>query len=315
VDAQTYRPGAVERGFSILILALLAFLSLPLAAQTGLPRPSAGAEPHFCSVVATRPGDNRPPTDAELLDAYNAQARLVRSLRIEAVMRATAAKGYGMGEKPREITVSLDFAQPEFLRVTGVIPFMSARGFELTSDGGEFHLLVPDHGKRLLIVGPFDAPVQLQDLPEQLHPQALTDALHWQEAQLQSGAAIGGQPNLRELKVTLPPGRKGPRTASITFDLVHREVESLKVYDATGHLTAETHYADWQEVGAPPGNSAKGCLPKHLQLLQPDQHYEISLLAYATTLNPQIPQSSFRLAAPAGISIVHLDESGNVLRH
>jgi hypothetical protein len=315
VDAPTYRPGVIERKVSILTLGLLAGFSLSLAAQTGLPRLNAGEEPHFCSVIVTRPGDNRAPTDAELLDAYNAQARLIHTLHMEAIMRASAAKGYGMGEKPREITISLDFAQPGFLRVTGVIPFISERGFELSSDGREFRLLVPDHGKRVLIVGPVDAPSQQRDQREDLRPQTLIDALGWQEARLRSGAPLEGQPNMRELKVTLPPGRKGPRSASITFDLVHREVESLRVYDATGNLTAETHYSDWQEVGAAPGNPPEGCLPKHLQLLQPDRHYEINLRAYATTLNPQIPQSSFRLEAPAGISTVHLDGAGNVLRH
>jgi len=231
------------------------------------------------------------------------------------MLRATAAKQYGMGDKAREVPVSLDFAQPSFLRVTGAIPFMSSRGFEFTSDGREFRLLAPDHGKRVLIVGPVDAPAQMQDQRQDLRPQPLIDALRWQEAQLRSGAAVKGQPNVRELEITLPPGHNGSRTGRIKFDLVHREIDSLAMYDAAGRLVSEVSYSDWQEVGASPGHPAEGCLPKHIRLVQPDQHYEISLRAYQTVLNPQIPRASFHLVAPRGIATVSLDESGKVLHH
>jgi hypothetical protein len=126
---------------------------------------------------------------------------------------------------------------------------------------------------------------------------------------------VKGQPNLRELEIVLPASRKGPRTGRIRFDLVHREIDSLAVYDATGRLVSEITYSDWQEVGVSPGHPAEGCLPKHIRLVQPDQHYEISLRAYQTQLNPQIPRASFHLIAPRGISTVSLDESGKVLHH
>jgi hypothetical protein len=298
----------------LIFLGLLGVASEQLAAQVGF-RLNAGTEPRFCSLVQPSPGNNRTPTDAEIVGAYNAQARMARSLHMEAMMRAAAATAYGMGDKAREIPVSIDFAQPDFLRVTGALPFVSSRGFEFTSDGREFRLLVPDHGKRILVVGPVDAPAQMQDQREDLRPQPLIDALRWQEGQLRSGAAANGQANIRELEITLPPSRKGPRTGRIRFDLVHREIDSLAVYDADGRLVSEISYSDWQEIGASPGHPAEACLPKHIRLVQPDRHYEISLRAYQTVLNPQIPRASFHLIAPKGISTVSLDESGKILHH
>lgn len=78
----------------------------------------------------------------------------------------------------------LSFLAPDFLRLTGEIPFSGRRSFDLASDGRELRLLVPDGKFMRFLVGPVDAPATSKNPRENLRPRPLVDALHWVAATL-----------------------------------------------------------------------------------------------------------------------------------
>jgi hypothetical protein len=143
------------------ILSCCAGYSL-LAAQASNTSATAGSTQLSCSLFDRQP--SRPGTvdPAVLIAAYNSQVHLIRSLYILALVRGKSGREYGIGDKPRELPLIIDFLKPNLLRMTGALSPMGSHGFEMTSDGKEFRLLIPEEGKQTYLVGPVDAPAHSQ---------------------------------------------------------------------------------------------------------------------------------------------------------
>lgn len=276
---------------------------LRLVAQEGFPPLDLNHQPRLCSLLNPRINQTNPIDDVALLNAYNRQTHLIRSLRLVAVVRGKAGAA-----KPREIPADIDFVQPDLIRVTGLAPLMGSRGFEMASDGRELRLLVPERGKKTFFVGSLDAPAQSQNAGENLRPQPLINAVRWQEGKLIAGARLQGarDSDLRELTVDLPHGLTGAHTAKIDFDLRHGQVDSITAYDLAGQMVSRANYSDWQEVASSASSPSQGCLPRRIEFVQPKEDFEISLQIYQIALNTEIPRSYFRPFPPRGIPVVPL---------
>ncbi|MGA2252435.1 hypothetical protein [Terracidiphilus sp.] len=301
---------------NLLFLSILICMGcLRLIAQAGVSPLDPSHQPRFCSLLNPRSNPAGRVDDSALINAYNLQAHLIRSLRLIAVVRGKAGKEYGVGERPRELPAVIDFVQPDLVHVTGGVPFLGSREFEMASDGHEFRLLVPQNGKKTFLVGPIDAPVKSQNARDDLRPEPLINALHWQEGRLIAGARLQGvhDANLRELKVDLLYSKAPGRTAKIEFDLLHGQVDSVETYDAAGQLVSKTSYSDWQEAANSASSPSQGCLPHRIEFLQPKQDYEVTLRVSHIALNPEIPRANFHPAPPRGIPVVHLDKSGRAI--
>jgi hypothetical protein len=301
---------------NILFLSFLITVGcLRLAAQPGVSPSNLSHQPRFCSLLDPQSTQANHVDDAALLSAYNRQAHLIRSLSLIAIVRGNAGKEFGVGVQPREIPAVIDFVQPDLVHVTGVVPFLGSRGFEMASDGRQLRLLVPRNGKKVFLVGPVDAPVESQNARDNLRPEPLINALRWQEGRLIAGARLQGvhDANLRELKVDLPSSKTPGRTAKIEFDLLHGQVDSVETYDAAGQLVSKTNYSDWQEAANSASGPSQGCLPHRIEFLQPQQDYAVSLRVSHIALNPEIPRANFHPTPPRGIPVVRLDKSGRAI--
>jgi hypothetical protein len=300
---------------AVFLSILICMCCLRLVAQVVPSHSSSNQEPRFCSLLDPQSNQAHGVDDVKLLNTYNRQAHLIRSLRLIAMVRGKAGKEYGVGVHPREIPAVIDFVQPNLVHVTGVVPFSGSRGFEMASDGHELRLLVPQNGKKTFLVGPIDAPVESQNARDNLRPESLINALHWQEGRLIAGTRLQGvhDANLRELKVDLPSSKAPGRTAKIEFDLLHGQVDSVETYDAAGQLVSKTNYSDWQEAADSASGPSQGCLPHRIEFLQPKQDYEVTLRVSYIALNPEIPRANFHPAPPRGIPVVRLDRSGRAI--
>jgi outer membrane lipoprotein-sorting protein len=273
----------------------------------------ASPEQSSCSLFNPLPKQTNANDSAVLLAAYNSQVHLIRSLHVAALVRGKSGKEYGIGDQSRELPAIIDLLKPNLLRMTGALSPTSSRGFEMTSDGIEFRLLVPEEGKKTFLVGPVDAPPHSQHPRENLRPQPLIDALSWEEAALRATAKSGpGRgTGTQTLEVDLPPDRSGPITGRIDFDLRGGVVDSLSTYDSSGRLVSELTYRDWRMMSVYPDGTPTGCFPRRIHLVRRDGDYEIELHITEIALNPQIPMSKFRSSPPRGIPIVHVDLLGN----
>ena len=284
---------------------------LRLVAQAGVSPLDLSHQPSFCSLLNPQLNQAHDVDDVKLLNTYNRQVHLIRSLHLIAMVRGKAGKEYGVGVYPRELPAIIDYVQPNLVHVTGMVPFSGSRGFEMASDGRELRLLVPVDGKKTFLVGPIDAPAQSPNARENLRPQPLINALRWQEGKLGAGSRWQGprDSSIRELTVDLPLGLTGAHTAKIDFDLLHGQVNSVATYDSAGELISKATYSDWQEVAISPSSPSQGCLPRRIEFVQAKQNFEFTLRVSQITLNPEIPRYDFRPSPPRGIPVLRLDSS------
>jgi hypothetical protein len=257
---------------------------------------------------------------AGLLSIYNAQARLVRSMKAVAIIRAT--RGPKFGDKAgisHPITGFFNFEQPALLRVTGVVPPMGRRAFDLSSDGREFHLLAPDHEMMKHYIGLVDVPpdmseIKVPEIGDMARPREILDALRWQEGTLRKSRETPEEGN-QVLEFDLPARGGKSITGKLLFDAKTGAISSLQIYDADDELISELFYADWQLVTDATGGSSEGCFPRRVRLVQPMEDVQLDFRFIELTLNPRIPRANFRLSPAPGTPVVRLSSAGAVKNH
>lgn len=273
--------------------------------------PASPVATHACSLPGlTTDGESL--GDTQLLAAYNAQADLVRSLQIYAVVRGEGGKEYGSGAKqPRGLSTTIQLQAPALMRMTGFVPFAESRAFDIASDGREFRLLVPVDREMRFLVGPVDAPANSPNPKENLRPQSLVDAFRWP-----NGTSLGITPaqpasrGVRVLGIQLLPLRGVPRKGEVEFDLRNGTVSSLSIYGPDEGLISQTRYMDWEQAPDQAGGGEMDCYPRRIVLVQAKQHFQLDVRVLQLNLNPPMAKALFVLKPPRGIPVVKLSLSG-----
>lgn len=269
----------------------------------------------FDSVVKTQfiAGESNEAFQSHLLETYNAQARLVRSLKAVAVVHAVRGPKFGArAGKSKEIAGFIDFEQPEWLHITGVVPPLGTRVFELASDGRKVQLLAPDHNTTKFFVGALDALPNGSDADDLTHPREFIEALRWQVGSLRKTAETQFSPAAPSatLDLNLPPRDEKSVEGKLQFDPRSGAVNSLQLFGADGELLTELRYTDWRTLGDAASGSPQSCFPRRVQLIQPVAGLEMDIQFLELTLNPRILKSTFHITAPRGVPVVHLNSRG-----
>ena len=248
---------------------------------------------------------------ARLLASYNAQSRLVRSLKTTAQVHVIRGPKFGKSAgKSKMMGAIMDFEQPAWLRATGVAPPGGVRVFDMASDGHEFRLLAPDHNKMTLFVGPAWSQPDFSAGSLNLRPQEFLDALRWGEGQLTlaQSAPVSPDKGIETLEIDLPPRGGKKVTGKLRFDLAKGTVSSLALYNAEGGLISDIHYADWRHMSQQSGQTDEGCFPRRVQVIHEAEDFQIDIRILEMTLNPVIERATFRISVPRGVPTVHVSE-------
>jgi hypothetical protein len=282
-----------------------------LRAQGQIPAAGLGnASDRSCSIPGLATHSHSMIQDAALVIAYTSQASLARSLEVTLIAHGEAGPEYkARSEESRPSPVMIEFRAPAFLRMTGVIPFSAQRAFDMSSDGRNFRLLVPDGKVMRFIVGPVDAPATSSNPRENLRPQPVIDALHWPIGKLRTGTGKGQaiEKGIREITLDLAPSSQaGERTAIVQFDVVHGVVTQLTEDDAAERTVTSIQYSDWQRIARESGGSDLSCFPKRIVVVQPRQDLRLEMKIISVTLNPPISPDKFRLMPPRGVVVTRL---------
>jgi hypothetical protein len=248
-----------------------------------------------------------------LLETYNAQSRLVRSLKTTAQVHIIRGPKFGKSAgKSKMMGAIMDFQQPAWLRATGLAPPGGVKLFDMASDGREFRLLAPDHNKMTLFVGPAWSQPDFTAGSLNLRPQEFLDALRWGEgklllalAQLPPGAAEKG---VETLKIELPSRGGKNVSGKVRFDLTKGTVSSLTIYNADGGLISDIHYGDWRLMSQQSGQTDEGCFPRRVQVIHEAEDFQIDIRFLEMTLNPPVDRARFRISVPHGVPTVHVTE-------
>jgi hypothetical protein len=266
-----------------------------------------------CSLLNRSPNVREAVDTGDLFRAYSAQVHLVRSLHMISSMRGIAGNEYRTGGETLALAAIVDLVQPNLIRITGVVPYQGSRAVELTSDGHQFGLLIPEGVNKVFLTGPIDAPPQSKNARENLRPRPFIEALRWEEGTLRTltGAEPADASDTRTLTVDVASTENTPsRKVDVVFDLNKGVINTLTAYDNSGAAIFEARYGDWRIATDPSSGVAVGCFARHIVLVEFQQDYQVDLRITDLTLNPAIPKSYFHPSPPHGIPIKHLDMAG-----
>jgi len=264
-----------------------------------------------CSLFPVAPPAHGQLSDADILTAYRSQASYIRSLEMTAMVRATGGAEYNAGKESASARPSpavIEFRSPASLRMTGVIPFAARRSYDVSSDGRELRLLVPDGKVMRFYIGSIDAPTVSANPRENLRPQPLIDALHWPQGRLarRSRAEHARQPT-RVIDLDLETSaQRDAKTAEVELDLERGIIVRLTLDDKLGRSITDVRYSDWQYLTQGGIGDARFCFPKRIDLVEPRQHLELQMKILSLALNPAIAPATFRLNPPHGVPVTRL---------
>jgi len=246
---------------------------------------------------------------ADLFRAYDSQVHLVRSLHILGSMSGAIS---GVAGKPLELAAIIDLVQPDMIRITGIVQYQGSRAVELTSDGHQFGLLVPEGGGKVFLAGPIDAPPNSTNPRENLRPRPFIEALRWEEGK---PGAMKADPKMaagsRVLTIDVASSEITPsRKVDVAFDLVRGVVDSLTAYDSAGKRIFQARYSDWRTGMDPSSGVPVECYARHIVLDELEQNYQVDLRITDLVLNAAIPKNYFRPSRPRGIPFKRLDMNG-----
>lgn len=304
-----------QRRIGNIALQSLLLVNLPIAitvwAQFPEPPSHVNRTPsNTCSLPGLAPDSERKWKSDELLAAYNSQAALIHSLEASMIVRAQSGLELSTRVQDSEPSAAtLNFVAPASLRVMGIVPFSGRRTFDLSSDGREFRLLVPDGKLMRLFVGPVDAPATSTNPRENLRPQPIIDALHWLQAQLEyaTGPSAMKGSNARTIDVTWMAAATGTReNAQVEFDLGSGTVSRLVILDAAGKAATEVDYSDWQPVPASKAGQPSICIAKRMLVVEPQQNLRLEMKMLGARVNLPITPQQLRLVPPRGIAVTRL---------
>ena len=205
----------------------------------------------------------------ELIDRVNSQASEIRTLKA-VVGIATSVGGSRRGKVTdyHEIRGYILASKPSLLRMTGLLPVLEDRMFDMVSSGHEFRLWIPSRNQ--FIVGNDQVTVSPEPV-ENLRPQVIYDTLLLQPIDSQDDVIVMEQGNQT---IVDPKTRKPEFQPDYTLDVIRRtdhgwylsrktffdrtdlQPREQIIYDRNGSIETDAHYEQFNIFNgfrSPPG--------------------------------------------------------------
>lgn len=253
-------------------------------------------------------------TQEELIDYLTSQAEKLQNLQAT-VDIDTNVGGAKKGKivEYQQIRGYVFLRKPAMLRMVGLAPLVRNTLFDMVSDGREFKLWIPP--KNRFIIGRNDVPGHnsTQAL-ENLRPQIFYDSLIIRPIDPQNEIAV------MENQTELATDAKGHKVEhdNYVLDVVGKRdkgwILERKIifsradllphqqlhYDDGGEVATNAQYHDYRDTD---GIS----FPQQIQIVRPQEEYDITLTMVKLQLNQGLPDDKFVLQQPAGVEVVHLN--------
>jgi outer membrane lipoprotein-sorting protein len=272
---------------------------------------------------AVAPAQIRPQltaTKQQLINAYNEQARAVRTINAAVQMTPVAGSTYsGLIEEYHQVGGFVLAAAPENIRVIGQAPVLGKNIFDMTSDGKTFHIFIPSKNK--FLVGPTNLERPSEKPIENLRPQHILDALFWPSfpasAQVLFEEAEDAPDRYYVLTVLRGSNSSLAVARKVWFDRADLRVSRIEIFGPEGRLNSDIGYSDWQP--APAGGTAAAApaplFPRQIKIQRPQEDYQLTLSVTRVTLNGDIPDERFALEQPPGTELVRLETASQGQEH
>ena len=262
-------------------------------------------------------------TREELLEAYNAIARNLKTLNAVVELTPTAGSKYsGVIDEYHEVKAFLVAARPAQIRMIGQAPVIGKTVFDMASDGDTFRVSIPTKNK--FLVGSVARERNSAKPIENLRPQHLLDALLWPEIRKEEAVTMRESNNEQGRYYVLTVLRGGYQLEvlrEIWFDRSNLQVARIQAFGPKGALLSDASFADWEPLDAPPAQSsspgsatatpapAVSSFPHAMVIERPHDDYKLELRVTKIAVNEDIPADRFKLEQPAGSELMRVGET------
>ena len=263
-------------------------------------------------------------TREELLDAYNAIARNMKTLVATVELKPTAGSKYsGVIDEYHEVKAFLLAERPLEIRVVGQAPVIGKTVFDMASDGDTFRVSIPTKNK--FLVGSVASERNSSKPIENLRPQHLLDALLWPQIRKEEAVTMTEFNNEKGRYYVLTVLRGGYQLEvlrEIWFDRSNLRVAGIQTFGPKGILLSDASFADWQPVDNPAAGQtsisagaaaqALTSFPRSIHIERPHDDYTLEMQVTKIVVNGEIPPDGFKLEQPAGSELVRVGESAEI---
>jgi hypothetical protein len=202
------------------------------------------------------------------------------------------APGYILARRPREI---LAIAQ---------VPVVRSTAFRMASDGVTFQVHLPSRNR--FFVGEAALEQRSAKRSENIRPSHVLDVVLIKPPEPEE---IGVLENLVEgvkayqvVLLMLPDGSRQPRlTRKFWFDRATLELARMQVFDGQGNAVTNARFEDWQQENTLP-------YARVVTMERPADGYKLRIRFDQPGLNQNVPEDSFQLEAPSGVTVERLGE-------
>ena len=258
-------------------------------------------------------------TREELLDAYNAIARNMKTMDATVELKPTAGSKYsGVIDEYHEVKAFLLAERPSEIRVIGQAPVIGKTVFDMASDGDTFRVSIPTKNK--FLVGSVANERNSSKPIENLRPQHLLDALLWPPIRKEEAVTMTEFNNEKGRYYVLTVLRGGYQLEvlrEIWFDRSNLQVARIQAFGPKGILLSDASFSDWEPVDSPvtrqtnaPAPPAITSFPRSIHIERPHDDYTLDMQVTKIAVNGEIPPDGFKLEQPAGSELVRVGESG-----
>ena len=272
-------------------------------------------------------------TREELLSAYNAIARNMKTLNATVELKPTAGSRYsGVIEEYHEVKAFLLAERPAEIRMIGQAPVIGKTVFDMASDGDSFRVSIPTKNK--FLVGSVAGERNSTKPIENLRPQHLLDALLWPEIRKEEAVTMKEFNNEQGRYYVLTVLRGGYQLEvlrEIWFDRANLQVARMQTFGPKGILLSDVSFLNWEPLDntSPAQNSAPAAsttsaastapgptptpsitsFPRAILMDRPHDDYKLELQLTKVAVNEEIPADRFKLEQPAGSELIHVGET------
>ena len=268
-------------------------------------------------------------TREELLAAYNAIARNMKTLNATVELKPTAGSRYsGVIEEYHEVKAFLLAERPAEIRMIGQAPVIGKTVFDMASDGDTFRVSIPSKNK--FLVGSVAGERNSTKPIENLRPQHLLDALLWPEIRKEEAVTMREFNNEQGRYYVLTVLRGGYQLEvlrEIWFDRANLQVARIQTFGPKGTLLSDASFSDWEPLDSattaqstastaattstPAPTPIVTTFPRAILIDRPHDDYKLELQVAKITVNEEIPADRFKLEQPAGSELVHVGETAD----
>ncbi|HEY1676834.1 MAG TPA: DUF4292 domain-containing protein [Candidatus Sulfotelmatobacter sp.] len=254
-------------------------------------------------------------TQQGLIDSINQQAESIHSLKAT-VDIDTSAGGIKKGHVTdyKEIRGYILARKPDWLHMTGLMPFVRTTAFDMVSNGQDFKLWIPTKNK--FVIGQNQMTAPSADTPmENIRPQNIYEALLIRRIDPETEIAVleNGYETLHdakghrvlqddyELTVIKKAGDGWILARKIIFGRTDLEPHRQFIYSDDGKVATDAKYAEYKDFD-------NVSFPSRIEIFRPQEEYDITLNMLKVEVNAPLKDEQFVLNQPPGAQVVHLDQ-------